>query len=120
MPKQAKKTTKQVVDSLWILDNANVVHTLSYIPYLVGPVAMYFLGKTDKKKTMHHISYSAIIAVAAIISGILLAGSFLGKFIVPIYFIGSGYLAWKAYNGEEVKIDLLDTVEDKISGSVKK
>lgn len=63
MAKQAKKTTKQIVDSVGVLDNANMVHALSYIPFFIGPVLMYFLGKSDKKKAMHHIKYAFLIAV---------------------------------------------------------
>ncbi len=35
MAKQAKKTTKQIVDSVGVLDDANMVHALSYVPYFV-------------------------------------------------------------------------------------
>ncbi len=103
-----------------ILENANIVHALSYVPYFIGAVAMYFFGQSNKKAAMHHIKYSVILAVAAIIATVFLMGSVLGMFIVPVYLIGSGFLAWKAYNGEDVHVEILDTIEDKIAEKVKK
>ena len=46
MTKQAKKSTKKIVESVGVLENANMVHALAYFPYFVGPIAMYFLGKS--------------------------------------------------------------------------
>jgi len=121
MTKAAKKvTTKVVVEQPSILERPNLVHAMAYFPYLIGAIAMYFLGQTDKKAAMHHIKYSVIMAIIVIIAGLLLVGSLLWKFIAPAYIIGSAFLAWKAYNGEEVHIEILDTIEDKIAENVKK
>jgi len=43
MPKATKKTTKQIVDSVGVLENANTVHALAYFPFFIGPIAMFFL-----------------------------------------------------------------------------
>ena len=102
-----------------ILENANIVHALSYVPYFIGAVAMYFLGESDKKAAMHHIKYSALIAAAVIILTFVLNGFFI-QILALAYLAGSAYLAWKAYNGEDVTIEILDTVEDKIAEKVKK
>lgn len=102
-----------------ILENENIVHALSYVPYFIGAVAMYFLGGSDKKAAMHHIKYSALIAAAVIILTFVLNGFFI-QILALGYLIGSAYLAWKAYNGEDVTIEILDTVEDKIAEKVKK
>lgn len=48
-----------------ILDQANLVHALSYIPFFLGPIAMYFLANTDKKQALHHIKYSLMLAIGA-------------------------------------------------------
>lgn len=45
MAKTAKKTTakKAAAKSTDFLENANIVHALSYFPYFIGAAAMYFL-----------------------------------------------------------------------------
>jgi uncharacterized membrane protein len=123
MAKATKKpTTKKVVvenADVSILMKQNIVHALAYVPYFIGAVAMFFLGKTNKDAAMHHIKYSALLAAAVIILSFVLNGFFI-QLLALIYLVGSGYLAWKAYKGEDVKIEILDTVEDKIAKSVKK
>ncbi len=118
MAKSTKKTTKNVVDSMGVLNNANMVHALSYFPFFIWPVAMYFLGKSDKKKAMHHIKYALLIAVAVCVLYIPL-DAFFDKLVSYAYIIWSGYLAFKAYSGDTVKIDFLDTVEEKIAEKIK-
>jgi len=129
MPKETKKSaTKKVApkkvaankNEVSLLLQQNIVHALAYFPYLIGAVSMYFLGRTNKKAAMHHIVYSWIIWVAAIVGHIFLTGSILGWMIFPAYMIGSWFLAWKAYNGQDVQIEILDSVEEKISETIKK
>ena len=123
MPKSTKKVSAKVeveTNEVSLLMQQNVVHALAYFPYLIGVVSMHFLWRTNKQAAKHHIMYSLIIAVAAIIGHIFLTGSILWWMIFPAYMIGSAFLAWKAYNGEEVKIEILDSVEEKLSNSVKK
>lgn len=80
---------------------------------------MYFFGESDKKAAMHHITYSAMLAVAVMVSFLILNGFFAN--VVNLAYIGlSAYFAYKAYNGEEVKVEILDTIEGKISEKVKK
>lgn len=122
MAKATKKTaTKKTAatGSTNILENANIVHALSYVPYLLGAVAMYFLWKSDKKATMHHIKYSVLIAIAVIILSFVLNGFFM-RLVALAYLAWSAYLAWKAYNGEEINVEFLDTIEDTIAKKVKK
>jgi uncharacterized membrane protein len=118
--KATPKTKVSASAATSFLENANTVHAIAYVPYLIGAIAMYFLGKSDKKAAMHHIIYSAILAVVAIVLWLLLLWSFLGVFIGPVYIIGSFYLAWKAYNGEDVTVEILDTIEGKITEKIKK
>ncbi len=122
----AKKTTKKSSASaskdsnfLGFLYDAHKVHALAYFPYLIGPIVAYFFGNTDKKKAMHHIKYAALMAVGAIILIIVLNSFFAG--IVNFGYWGiSMYFAFKAYKGEKVQVEILDTIEDKISEKVKK
>lgn len=67
MPSKAKKNAPES-----FLENPNIVHALAYIPYFIGAVSMYFLGKTGKKAAMHHIKYSALLALGAILLIVLL------------------------------------------------
>ena len=118
MVKSDKKVAKS--SNGWdFLEKQNVVHALSYFPYFVGPIAMFFLAKTDKNKAMHHIKYSAIIALVVVVLFFILKG-FIANAVNLAYIAGSVYLAWKAYNGEEVNIEILDNIEDKISETVTK
>ena len=117
--KKAPKKSTAKTGSNDFLENANMVHALSYFPYFIGAVSMYFLGKSDKKKSLHHIKYSAMLALVAFVLIVLLRG-FFAQIASLAYLVISGFFAWKAYNGEEVKVELLDTIEDKISEKVKK
>lgn len=60
-----KTTTKKAAAPVDVpfLENPNIVHALSYFPYFIGAVAMFFLGRSDKKAAMHHIKYSGLLAV---------------------------------------------------------
>ena len=80
---------------------------------------MYFLGQSDKARAMHHIKYSALLAVGALVLFFVLNG-FFANVVNIAYVAGSAFLAWKAYNGEEVNIEILDAVEGKISEKVKR
>jgi general stress protein CsbA len=80
---------------------------------------MYFLGKTDKKKALHHIKYAALMAVGVVILFALL-NPFFARLLTLVYLAASGYFAYQAYMGKVVKIDILDSVEEKISKTVKK
>lgn len=96
-----------------------MVHALAYLPYFIGAVSMYFLGGTDKKAALHHIKYSALIAAAVVIL-LLVLNSFFASVLTLVYLGASIFLAYKAYSGEAVNIEILDTIEEKISEKVKK
>lgn len=116
-----KKTPKAVKSNLAsdILEKPNMVHALAYIPYLIGPIVMFFLSKTDKKNLMHHIKYAVIIFAATILLMIILNDVF-RTILNILYIVASGYLAWKAYNGEEVQIEILNSVEEKFNEKINK
>jgi hypothetical protein len=44
----------------------------------------------------------------------------MGFFVFMIYVAGSGYLAFKAYSGEEIKVDFLDQAWEALTGKNKK
>jgi len=119
MTKQAKKSTKKIVESVGILENANMVHALAYLPYFIGPIAMYFLGKSNKKATMHHIKYAILMAIGVVVLYLLL-NDFFSKIISLVYIVASAIFAYKAYMGENVKVEIFDTIEGKISEKIKK
>jgi len=122
MAKTSKKTTKEKVKSVAsgsILEEQNLMHAASYFPYLIGAIFVFFLWKSDKKKALHHVKYSAILAIGAIILVILLKGFFAS--VVNFAYIGiSIFLAFKAYKWEKVTVEILDTIEEKISEKVGK
>jgi len=68
---------------------------------------------------MHHITRAAIIAVAVVVLYMIL-NEFASRLVTFAYLGASGFFAWKAYNGEDVSIEILDSVEDKINKQIKK
>jgi len=119
MAPSTKKTTKQIVESVGFLENKNMVHALAYVPYLIGAISMYFLGKTDKKAAMHHIKYSALMAIGVFILYALF-NDFTSRIVSLIYIGASCFFAYKAYMGEDVNVEIFDTIEEKISEKIKK
>lgn len=117
MSKTEKTVSSETKKS--ILDQANMVHALSYIPFFIGAIAMYFLGNTDKKAAMHHIKYSLMLSIAATLLFVILS-SFFG-YVLNMAYIGlSVYFGLKAYKGEAVEVEILDVIEDKIQEKIKK
>lgn len=116
MPKTTKKSAPKSNNNF--LAQANVTSALSYFPYLIGAIAMYFLAE-DKKNTLHHVKYSAMMAVAVIVLMFVLNGFFAGVLNLAYWGV-SFFFAWKAFNGEEVKVEILDSVEEKISEKINK
>ncbi|MDA9128985.1 hypothetical protein N9J72_00725 [Candidatus Gracilibacteria bacterium] len=95
------------------LEKQENINAIAYIPYLVGPALAFFLGKTDKRMLKHHIKYSLVFFLIALILTVILADFFKGITTI-CYIVVSGYFAYKAYSGELIKIDVFDTVEEKI------
>lgn len=116
--KQAKKSVETLASSTSILENKNIVNALAYFPYFIGAVLMYFLA-ADKKSAMHHIKYSALMATIVVIV-LFIVNPFVGKIVCLAYLGVSAFFAFKAYKGQEVKVEILDTVESKISETLKK
>lgn len=123
MPKETKKATKktakEITAAVWVLDNENMVHALSYFPFFIGPIAMYFLGNTNNVLKMHHIKYATIMAIAVLLSFLILNNIF-SQLVSMVYIVASGYFAFKAYKWEVVKVEILDTIEQKFNEQIKK
>lgn len=120
MPKATKKAApkKAATSSDNILGNVNLTSAMSYFPYFIGAVAMYFLAE-NKKSVMHHVKYSAILAVI-VIALMFVLNSFFAGILNLAYWVWSAFLAFKAYKGEAVQVEILDTIEEKISDTIKK
>jgi len=116
--KKAAPKKKAASSSSDIWERVNVQNALAYVPYL-GAIVMYVWKRPSKGDLLHHIKYSALILVGITVLCILLNG-FFGQLATLAYLGLSGFFAWKAYNGEKVSIEILDTIEDKISEKVKK
>jgi len=98
----------------------STTHALTYFPYLIGPIAMFLLASTHKKKLFVHIKYSSFFAIVAILLHIFVSWSILWWLIFPWYVVLSWFLAYKAYSGEKIQIDFIDTLEDKVQEKIKK
>ncbi len=79
MPKATKKTApkKTKASSNTILENVNMTSAMSYFPYFIGAVAMYFLAE-NRKPVLHHIKYSFILAVIVLFLFFVLNSFFIG------------------------------------------
>lgn len=102
-----------------ILSQESTTHSLTYIPYFIGPVLMFFLASSDKKKLFVHIKYSSVIALWAIVLMIMF-NTFFTWVLSVAYLCLSILLAYKAYNGEKIQIDFIDSLEDKVQEKIKK
>lgn len=116
MPKTTKKSVPKGSNNF--LAQANITSAISYFPYLIGAITMYFLAE-DKKATLHHVKYSAMMAVAVIVLIFVLNPFFAGVLNLAYWAI-SFFFAWKAYNGEEVSVEILDKVEEEFNKKIKK
>lgn len=122
--KKGAKKVEQVADSVidtaqGVFEKQNIVNALSYIPVFIGPVLMFFLAKADKKKTMHHIKYALIIAVIYVVLTFLL-NDFVKSLVSIAYLAISAYFAYQAYEGKDIKVEVFDSIEEKIQEKVKK
>lgn len=70
----SKEKKNQTVEKASPLETQNIVHALAYFPYFIGAIGMFFLAKTEKKALLHHVKYSAFLALGACIGLILFRG----------------------------------------------
>jgi uncharacterized membrane protein len=102
-----------------ILLREEFTHSFSYFPYFIGPLVMFFLADSDRKKLMVHIKYSSVIAFIAILCIIAMNSFF--TWLVSLLYLGlSIFLALKAYSWEKIQIDFIDSLEDSVQEKLKK
>lgn len=111
--------TVKKADSKSLLEQENMVHAMAYFPYGIGAIAMFFLGSSDKKKALKHIKYSWVLAAIVFLLMLLLKGIF-GPLLMLVYLGFSAFLAYKAYNWEDIQIDMIDSLEGKVQEKIKK
>lgn len=103
------------------INKDNLKYGLSYIP-LVAFVFL-FMEKDISKEFRKHINYWMILFLIYIVWSLILNVLFLYIFL-PLFFIiyiwVSIYLWWKAYNWDNVQVDILDNIEEKISYNIGK
>ena len=117
MAKEPKSKGK-VADTLSFFEKENVVNALTYFPF-AWALVVYLWKRPSKGGLLKNIKYSGLLAVGTIVLCILLNTLFTS--ILNIAYLGvSIFFAWKAYNGEKIKVEILDTIEGKISEKVKK
>jgi len=101
------------------LQKQNIVHALAYFPFFVGAISMYALAKTNKEALMHHVKYSLILSVFAVIL-LLLLNWYFQNIAVILYIWLSVYFAFKAFKGQAIEVEFLDVIEEKIEETFKK
>lgn len=100
------------------LSEQKIVNALSYIPYGIGPVLMYFFSDADQKKTMHHIKYAVILGIGAFLLSFVLNSFFTGVLQLA-YIIASGYFAFRALQWDDMHVKILDEIEDQVAKTTK-
>lgn len=101
----------------------NLKNALCYIPIVAIVLAFTEQNKTEEFKK--HMNYWIILFIIyLVIKMILWVFFFYWSFMISstitlIYFIISGILWYKAYVWEDVKIDVLDDIEDKVKDNFK-
>ena len=108
-----KNKKKDILSEEW------VTHALTYIPYFIGPLLMFFLANSDKKKLRVHLKYSWVLALIAIL--LMIALNYFFTWLLSIAYLGvSILLAYKAYNGDKIQINFIDSLEDSVQEKLKK
>lgn len=80
---------KKVATKNDFLSQESFTHAFSYVPYFIGPLSMFFLANTNKKKLMTHIKYAAVFAIVAVLLHVFISGSILGWLVFPVYIVVS-------------------------------
>lgn len=92
--------------------NARLKYSLCYLP--IVPIVFFFVESKKTKEFMKHIRYGIYLFVIFIILNFLLY-RILWWFLFLIYVWVVGFLMYKTYNWEDVKLDYIDKFEDKFN-----
>lgn len=98
----------------------NFKNALCYIPLVA--FVLFFTEKTKTVAMKKHIKYGAILSLTYIVLYFIMGLVFLGGFrgiVFLVYIALSGFLIYKAYKGQEIKIEYIDTLEKKVQENMK-
>ena len=84
---------------------------LCYVPF--GSVILFFIEKDKTPEFMQHIKYWAVLLVLYVLLNAFLGWMWLAWLVFLAYAWISWFLWWKAYSGEDVKINIIDDLEKK-------
>lgn len=98
----------------------NFKNAVCYIPLVA--FVLFFTETTKTPALKKHIKYGAVLFLTYIVLNFLMGLVFLGGFrgiVFLIYIALSGFLIYKAYKGQDIKIDYIDTLEKKVGENLK-
>ena len=99
-----EENTKSTVDSAEVSDDDRLWAALAWIPLSpLWPIIAIIMLLIEDKKDRPFIRYNAILALATGVVGIVLSVFCVGILILLAMF----YFAFKAYQGEKVRIPVL-------------
>lgn len=96
--------------------NENTKNALCYIPIVA--FVLLFVENNKSAALKKHIKYAIFLFFGHMIIQFILWAWF-GSIFAFVYLCISIFLAYKAYNGEEVQLDQIDELESKIKDNFK-
>lgn len=93
----------------------NLKHALCYIP--VVAFVLFFTEDNKSTNLMKHIKYGGALFVFYFVLSFILPWP-LASLLSLVYIGIAGVFGYKAYNGENVDIELIDDLEGKIKDSM--
>lgn len=97
--------------------NANLKNMFCYIPFVA--FVLFFLEKNKSPELLKNIKYGAGLFVVYILLDMVLRLFELSSILFVIYLIASIYLGYKAYIGDDIELEGMDVIEDKIKAGFK-
>ncbi|MFK7779770.1 MAG: hypothetical protein QM490_01365 [Candidatus Gracilibacteria bacterium] len=94
-------------------------NSLCYVP-LVG-IVLFFTEEHKGKILMKHIKYGTFLFGVFVLVQFLFVGVFrlpVGAILFLIYAGITGFLGWKAYNGEDINLEYVDDFEQRIKDNL--
>jgi hypothetical protein len=95
-------------------------NALCYVPLVA--FILFFTENHKSTEFLKHIKYGVILFVAYAVIYIVFGFMFLWAFrgILGLLYLGiSGYLFYKAYNGQDIKLEYIDKAEKKVKENMK-
>ena len=99
----------------------NLKNALCYIPFVA--IWLFFTEEKKSSSLTKHIKYGNFLFIAYILIRFILMWvlwlHFLSTLLFIIYAGATGFLWYKAYNGEDVDVEYIDNFEEKIKENLK-